>query len=94
MEVKDVSSIHEKSFQNVSFKLRKGEILGFGGLVGAQRTELMEGIFGIRHIATGESICARQDRSASKNRLDAMDAGYRYDYGRSTWQWYLRMPFH
>ena len=46
MEVKDLCSIHEKSFQHVSFQLRKGEILGFGGLVGAQRTELMEGIFG------------------------------------------------
>ena len=46
MEVKDLCSIHEKSFQHVSFELRKGEILGFGGLVGAQRTELMEGIFG------------------------------------------------
>ncbi len=36
--------------------LRKGEILGFGGLVGAQRTELMEAIFGIRHITSGEVI--------------------------------------
>ena len=51
MEVKDLCSIHEKSFQHVSFQLRKGEILGFGGLVGAQRTELMEGIFGIRGVA-------------------------------------------
>ena len=33
MEVKDLCSIHEKSFQHVSFELRKGEILGFGGLV-------------------------------------------------------------
>ena len=32
MEVKHLSSIHEKSFQDVSFTLRKGEILGFGGL--------------------------------------------------------------
>ena len=54
MEVKDLCSIHEKSFQHVSFELRKGEILGLGGLVGAQRTELMEGIFGIRGIASGE----------------------------------------
>ena len=33
------------------FELKRGEILGFGGLVGAQRTELMEAIFGMRHIA-------------------------------------------
>lgn len=54
MEVKNLSSIYPKSFKNVSFTLRKGEILGFGGLVGAQRTELMEAIFGMRHKAGGE----------------------------------------
>ena len=44
--VEDFTSIHPRSFRNVSFTLRKGEILGVGGLVGAQRTELMEGLFG------------------------------------------------
>jgi ribose transport system ATP-binding protein len=34
--------------QNASFTLRKGEILGFAGLVGAGRTELMEGIVGLK----------------------------------------------
>ena len=48
LEVKDLCSIHERSFQHISFQLKKGEILGFGGLVGAQRTELMEALFGIR----------------------------------------------
>lgn len=56
LELKNFSSIHEKSFQNVGFKLRKGEILGLGGLVGAQRTELMEALFGIRHTVTGDVI--------------------------------------
>lgn len=56
LEVKDLCSIHKRSFQNVSFTLKKGEILGFGGLVGAQRTELMEAIFGMRNIASGEVI--------------------------------------
>lgn len=54
LEVNNFTSIHDNSFKNCSFKLRKGEILGFGGLVGAQRTELMEAIFGIRHIKEGE----------------------------------------
>ncbi|MBE5967204.1 MAG: sugar ABC transporter ATP-binding protein [Lachnospiraceae bacterium] len=52
-EVKGLSSITAKSFQDISFQLRKGEILGIGGLVGAQRSELMEGIFGIRGIKHG-----------------------------------------
>ena len=54
LEVNNFTSIHDKSFKDCSFKLRKGEILGFGGLVGAQRTELMEAIFGIRHTVSGE----------------------------------------
>lgn len=54
MEVKGYSSIYDRSFQDCSFYLRRGEILGFGGLVGAQRTELMEAIFGMRHIKGGE----------------------------------------
>ncbi len=53
LEVKDYTSIHPRSFRNASFTLRKGEILGVSGLVGAQRTELMEGIFGLRATTSG-----------------------------------------
>lgn len=74
MEVKNLSSIHTKSFQDVSFTLRKGEILGFGGLVGAQRTELMEGIFGIRGVASGE-IYMNGKKIKIKHPIDAMNAG-------------------
>lgn len=74
LEVKNLCSIHEKSFQNISFKLRKGEILGFGGLVGAQRTELMEGIFGIRGIDSGE-IFVHGKPVKIKHPIDAMNAG-------------------
>lgn len=74
LEVKNLSSIHANSFQNVSFKLRKGEILGFGGLVGAQRTELMEGIFGIRGIASGEIIMHGKTLKI-KHPIDAMNEG-------------------
>lgn len=53
LHVENLCSPLPKSFQNVSFKLHKGEILGIGGLVGAQRTELVEAIFGLREIASG-----------------------------------------
>ena len=74
LEVKDLCSIHENSFQHVSFNLRKGEILGFGGLVGAQRTELLEGIFGIRGIESGE-IKINGTPVKIKKPSDAMKAG-------------------
>ncbi|MDR1505946.1 MAG: sugar ABC transporter ATP-binding protein [Treponema sp.] len=56
LEVKNLTAANPRSFRNVSFELRRGEILGFGGLVGAQRTELMESIFGIREISGGEVV--------------------------------------
>ena len=74
MEVKKLSSIHEKSFQDVSFTLRNGEILGFGGLVGAQRTELLEGVFGMRGIKSGE-IYIKGKKVTIKHPADAMKAG-------------------
>ncbi len=52
-EVKDFTSINPRSFRNVSFNVRRGEILGVAGLVGAQRTELMEGLFGLRNHTKG-----------------------------------------
>jgi methyl-galactoside transport system ATP-binding protein len=56
LEVKNLTALNPRSFKNISFELRKGEILGIGGLVGAQRTELMEAIFGIRDISGGEVL--------------------------------------
>ena len=56
LEVKDLTAANPRSFKNISFKLCKGEILGIGGLVGAQRTELVEAVFGIRGIASGEIL--------------------------------------
>ena len=53
LRVKDYTSANPRSFKNVSFDLRRGEILGIGGLVGAQRTEVVESIFGLRPIRSG-----------------------------------------
>ena len=53
LKVEGLTSPFSKSFKDISFELRKGEILGIGGLVGAQRTELIEAIFGMRMIISG-----------------------------------------
>ncbi|MDR1767732.1 MAG: sugar ABC transporter ATP-binding protein, partial [Propionibacteriaceae bacterium] len=53
LKVDHLTSTAARSFKDVSFELRRGEILGIGGLVGAQRTELVESIFGLRGIASG-----------------------------------------
>ena len=72
--MEDFTSINPKSFRNVTFGLRKGEILGVGGLVGAQRTELVEGIFGIRSHSKG-TISYRGKTMNINRPKDAIDNG-------------------
>jgi ribose transport system ATP-binding protein len=51
----DVRGLTErKRFRDVSFQLRKGEILGMGGLIGAGRSEIVKGICGLEGDVTGE----------------------------------------
>jgi len=74
LEVKNLTASNPRSFKNISFQLRKGEILGIGGLVGAQRTELVEAIFGLRDIASGEILV--HGKSLKKTHpIDAINAG-------------------
>lgn len=56
LRVENLTSPYPKCFRDVTFDLRKGEILGIGGLVGAQRTELVEAIFGLRSIQSGRIL--------------------------------------
>ena len=71
LKVENYSSPDPKSFQNVTFDLRKGEILGVSGLVGAQRTELMESLFGLRPIASG-TLWMRGKEQHIKSPLEAI----------------------
>ena len=73
-EVKDFTSINPKSFRNASFNVRKGEILGVAGLVGAQRTELMEGLFGLRAHTKGTITYKGQELKIDQPR-DAIKSG-------------------
>ena len=73
-EVSDFTSINPRSFRNCTFNVRKGEILGVAGLVGAQRTELMEGLFGIRSHTAG-TIRYLGKELPIKRPKDAIDNG-------------------
>ena len=65
----------EGVFHDISFSLRKGEILGFAGLMGAGRTEIMRAIYGIDKLDEGElyirdeKITIRHPRDAIKNKI-------------------------
>lgn len=53
-EILRVEELSQKGvFENISFTLRKGEILGFSGLMGSGRTEVMNAIFGIAQPTSG-----------------------------------------
>lgn len=53
MKVENLTGLYQPSIVDVSFDLRKGEILGMAGLVGSRRTECLETIFGYRKKASG-----------------------------------------
>lgn len=66
-----VENMTNQKIKNISFELKKGEILGFGGLVGAGRTELMLAIFGIDPRTAGE-VYLKGKRLSIKNPHDAI----------------------
>mgnify|MGYP000944178414 CR=1 FL=1 len=73
----DVKNLNNRKLKNINFYLRKGEILGFAGLVGAGRTELAKAIFGIDKIVSGE-IFVKGEKALIQNTEDAIK--YRIAY--------------
>lgn len=75
LKVENYTSIFGRSFKDVSFEVRKGEVLGIGGLVGAQRSELVESLFGLREIISGtvsidgKQVLITNPREAKKNKI-------------------------
>ena len=70
----EVKNLTTDKVKDISFTLKKGEILGFSGLVGAGRTELALALFGIDPIRSGE-ICMEGRRLNIKKPQDAIRAG-------------------
>lgn len=73
LKVSNLTAKNQPSIQDVSFELRKGEILGIGGLVGAKRTDIVETLFGVRErsggdvVLNGKTIANRSPVEAIKN---------------------------
>ena len=77
-EIFQVRNLFKKTqFKNINFNLRKKEILGFYGLVGSGRTEIMKSIFGITKLDEGEILFNDQKISITKP-SDAIDQGIVY----------------
>ena len=74
MEVKNLSTA-APCFENVSFELHRGEIIGIAGLVGAKRTEVLETLFGLRQKGTGEIIVGGR-AVENKSPREAMANGF------------------
>lgn len=72
LEVKNLSG--SGFLKNISFTVKKGEILGFAGLVGSGRTELMRCIFGADKINSGEIHINGQKENIANPR-QAIEAG-------------------
>jgi ribose transport system ATP-binding protein len=69
--------IREPHFRDVSFTLRKGEILGFAGLVGSGRTEVARAIFGADSLDSGKIFLHNKALKISNTR-DAIKYGVCY----------------
>lgn len=72
MEVQNLTATHTRLVDDVSFKVRKGEILGVAGLVGSGRSEVVETIFGIREKLTGD-IFVNGELVDNKSPKDAIE---------------------
>ncbi|MDD4369049.1 MAG: sugar ABC transporter ATP-binding protein [Oscillospiraceae bacterium] len=75
LSVQHLSTKFEPHLQDITFDVRKGEIFGLYGLVGAGRTELLETMFGVRTRAAGRVYFKKQLMNFNSAR-EAMDHGF------------------
>ncbi len=68
---------HPTEFADISFDIRKGEVLGFYGLVGSGRSEVMQALFGVTSVSAGTVRLAGKKISVRKP-ADAVNRGIVY----------------
>ena len=64
----------KKYYHDISFEVRRGEIVGFAGLVGAGRSEVLESVYGLRHAESGKIFKDGREVTIRHTR-DAIAAG-------------------
>ena len=69
-----VSNLSTKKLQNISFDLRKGEVLGIAGLVGAGRSEVGAALFGLDRRVSG-TICLKGREIRPRSPAEALRLG-------------------
>lgn len=74
LKVEGLSAMYQ-NIKNVSFELRRGEILGIAGLVGAGRTEILENLFGLATTKSGK-VTKEGVRIRNKNPRQAKNNGF------------------
>lgn len=77
VEILKVENLSGKIFDNINFKLYKGEILGFAGLVGAGRSEIMTALCGLDSKKNG-TVWLNGEQQEFKNYRDAVNQGVCY----------------
>lgn len=75
LTVKDPEQNYKEIITDISFDLKRGEILGIAGLMGSGRTELVSALFGVYGKPAQGSITLNQHKLAIKSPREAMNAG-------------------
>ncbi|WP_040407449.1 galactose/methyl galactoside ABC transporter ATP-binding protein MglA [Cetobacterium somerae] len=75
LQVENLTAKNQPSIKDITFELKKGEILGVAGLVGSKRTDIVETIFGIRERESGKVIINGKEIE-NKTSLEAIKNGF------------------
>lgn len=75
LQVENLTAKNQPSIKDITFELKKGEILGVAGLVGSKRTDIVETIFGIRERESGK-VTINGKEIENKTSLEAIKNGF------------------